>query len=225
MRTIIIIMVLVLVSVAVLFKESRTMHQAQHSWSKTVHKMSSHSPLVDQLKTMKSKPIARGSFPNAKTPPQKELLAVHWKKPTRSFFITHRTPHIKRYPCGGCHDGSMKKSKTSTRFRSTHGDIALKHASQGVLQCKSCHYDKDMNKLRTPAGAVLSMNKSYLLCASCHTRQANDWAGGAHGKRTKFWAGTRVVRTCTGCHNPHKPLFGKRWPKTHYRPPKSKRKH
>jgi hypothetical protein len=42
--------------------------------------------------------------------------------------------------------------------------------------------------------------------------------GGAHGKRVTNWAGTRVVKSCTSCHDPHSPLFKKRWPKT-YSPP------
>ena len=51
------------------------------------------------------------------------------------------------------------------------------------------------------------MDEAYLLCGGCHFSQADSWAGGAHGKRLEVWAGERVVESCTGCHNPHHPLF------------------
>jgi cytochrome c2 len=47
--------------------------------------------------------------------------------------------------------------------------------------------------------------------------------GGAHGKRISYWAGQRVVKNCTACHDPHSPRFKKRWPVI-YSPPLSKSK-
>ncbi len=52
-------------------------------------------------------------------------------------------------------------------------------------------------------GQKIDFDHSYQLCGQCHFRQKRDWLGGAHGKRETYWAGERVVRNCTSCHNPH----------------------
>ena len=154
--------------------------------------MSSHSSLLSALPTKKAKAYPKGSFPRAPKAIQAKWVKVHWKNPARTFYALPRIGKVQRYPCGQCHDGSMKPGNKS-HFRATHGGIKLQHASSGVLKCTSCHSSKNMNQLKTPSGQLVSFNQSHLLCGSCHSRQVKDWVGGAHGKRVKFWQGVRVV--------------------------------
>jgi cytochrome c553 len=58
----------------------------------------------------------------------------------------------------------------------------------------------------------VSFDHSYQVCAQCHSRQASDWASGAHGKRAGGWAPPRVIYACAQCHNPHSPRWDTRWP-------------
>ncbi|TNE47951.1 MAG: hypothetical protein EP343_17910 [Deltaproteobacteria bacterium] len=200
----------------------RWLPQTQHSWSKTKQKMSSHHSLLEKLPAKKLKPYPKGSFPQAPKAAKAEWVRVEWAHPRRSFFALPRTKALQRFPCSQCHDSTMKRGSMK-RFRATHGSIQLQHATAGVLSCRSCHDVNNMNRLKTPTGLSVSFDQSHLLCGSCHSQQVKDWAGGAHGKRERFWQGVRVVRSCTGCHNPHKPKFGKRWPKAFFRIPKSRK--
>lgn len=224
MRTFLFLLLLGLIAVWFYFRDTRQflMRQAHDRWTSTRHNMSQHTSLLEHIQQTKSRPTTPAHFPKVPDAATDKLVKVNWPEPQRTFFVNTRIPHLKRYPCSSCHDNQMKGTSPA-RFQATHADIVLKHANTGVLQCKSCHNAQSMNDLRTPAGLSVSMNESHLLCASCHSRQAKDWAGGSHGKRETFWHGTRVIRTCTGCHNPHAPLFGKRWPKTYFRHPVQKR--
>ena len=69
-----------------------------------------------------------------------------------------------------------------------------------------------MESLRTLNGQAVAFDHAYQVCAQCHSSQAKDWAGGAHGKRLGGWAPPRVVASCTACHDPHRPALDKRWP-------------
>lgn len=224
MKTFLFVLVLGLIAVGMYFRDTRqfVVRKVQDTWTATRHNMSDHASFLDRIRRQKVRPVSDHSFPKVPKIQGTKWISVAWETPKRWFYVAPREGQIKRYPCRSCHDGQMKPV-SENRFRATHGDVVLKHAMTGVLQCRSCHDTKDMNQLRTPAGLQVSMNESHRLCASCHSRQAQDWAGGAHGKRETYWQGTRVVRTCTGCHNPHTPLFGKRWPKTYFRYPVQKR--
>lgn len=112
--------------------------------------------------------------------------------------------------------------KHPEHFRSTHGQIEVKHAAPGLLTCTTCHSRDNFDTLRLPTGGSVSFDHSYQVCSSCHQRQARDWQGGAHGKRHYAWAGSKILHTCTGCHNPHQPTFPKRFPAILYRPYKGR---
>ncbi len=183
------------------------------------HPPGHHTSVHDTIqKKQQSSPPSSRLFPESTTQINpKQTIPVRWDAPSRDFFVHKRTPHLKRYPCSGCHDDKMRYDSPE-RFRATHGDISLKHAPLGTLQCQSCHQRKKMDQLALPAGGSASFDHAHQLCASCHQSQARDWAGGAHGKRVSFWYGPRTLESCTSCHNPHQPLFPKKWPKIRYRP-------
>ncbi len=133
-----------------------------------------------------------------------------------------RKDKMPRFSCSQCHNN--KPVRVARAAEIAHGEIALNHGSQArPLSCYTCHNKEERDFLVTEQGTKIDMDHSYQMCGQCHFRQKNDWVGGAHGKRISYWAGERVVKNCTGCHNPHSPRFEKRWPAI-YSPPISKNK-
>ncbi len=133
------------------------------------------------------------------------------------FWTESRKDKMERYPCYACHSNKPEKIKSTKEM--VHGDILLDHGgADKPLSCATCHLKDNPHLLKTADKTNIDMDHSYDLCGQCHFRQKQDWIGGAHGKRVSNWAGKRVVKNCTSCHDPHSPLFQKRWPKT-YSPP------
>jgi hypothetical protein len=124
-------------------------------------------------------------------------------------FVHSRESALEKFPCQTCH---KDVAALVSPPRKAHWQVELKHAPETVMQCSTCHLGKDMNRLHTLAGQPVSFDHSYQICAQCHSRQAEDWTGGAHGKRVGGWAPPRVAKTCVECHNPHTPAWGQRWP-------------
>ncbi|MFC2109041.1 cytochrome C [Bacteroidota bacterium] len=133
-----------------------------------------------------------------------------------TFLIPERKGQIKSYACSECHTKPLAQLKGistgSAHIKKAHWNLTLKHADEHTMNCATCHNGNDMNNLKSLTGAKIDFNNSYNLCKQCHTKQFEDWKGGAHGKRLESWANPRVSMTCVNCHNPHKPSFEKRWP-------------
>lgn len=144
-----------------------------------------------------------------------------WAKETasgREFKVLARKNLIERYRCSACHAIENKVLATNGALL-THGDITMNHGQGGDnLTCVECHHVTDRDVLVDKQGEKIDFDHSYQLCGQCHFRQKRDWLGGAHGKRVKYWAGGRVIRNCTTCHNPHSPRFKKRMPATYSLP-------
>jgi hypothetical protein len=133
-----------------------------------------------------------------------------------------RKDKMQRFKCSQCHNN--KPVRVARAAEIAHGEIVLNHGSKArPLSCYTCHKKDERDFLITEQGTKIDMDHSYQMCGQCHFRQKKDWVGGAHGKRISPWAGQRVVKNCTGCHDPHSPRFKKRWPAT-YSPPLSKGK-
>lgn len=134
------------------------------------------------------------------------------------FRVLTRKNFIERYPCSTCHN-IEKKVQVSNGALLTHGDITMNHGQgDNNLTCVECHHVKERDYLVNKQGEKIDFDHSYQLCGQCHFRQKRDWTGGAHGKRVKYWAGGRVIRNCTTCHNPHAPRFNRRMPATYSLP-------
>lgn len=147
----------------------------------------------------------------------KQAVKVIMKYQGGVFWTESRKDKMERYPCFSCHSNTPEKIKSTKEI--VHGDILLEHGkAEKPLSCATCHLKDNPHLLKTAEKINIDMDHSYDLCGQCHFRQKQDWIGGAHGKRISNWAGKRVVKNCTSCHNPHSPLFQKRWPKT-YSPP------
>ncbi len=133
------------------------------------------------------------------------------------FWTESRKDKIERFKCSQCHNN--KEVKIARAAEIAHGDVVLVHGDkQKPLQCFTCHKKDERDLLVTETDLKVDMDHSYQMCGQCHFRQKKDWVGGAHGKRVSYWAGKRVVKNCTSCHDPHSPLFEKRWPRTYSRP-------
>jgi len=133
------------------------------------------------------------------------------------FWTETRKDKVERFKCSQCHNDQVVTEANAAKI--AHSDIQLVHGSgEKQLSCFTCHNREARDYLTSETEVKLDMDHSYALCGQCHFRQKKDWVGGAHGKRVTHWAGKRVVKNCTSCHNPHAPHFQKRWPVT-YSPP------
>jgi len=133
------------------------------------------------------------------------------------FRVLARKQDIHHFRCSVCHND--KPVRVQDGFLFTHSDIKLNHGlGSNQLTCNECHSKSDRDFLVDKEGGKIDFDHSYQLCGKCHFRQKRDWLGGAHGKREKYWAGERVVRNCTSCHNPHSPAFPSRMPTTYSLP-------
>lgn len=129
------------------------------------------------------------------------------------FSVATRTNHITQYPCQSCHTQPVAKPQhDNVSQRWSHLNIQLTHGQTTGMDCQSCHNYTNFNQLQLQNGQTTTFDHSYQLCRQCHFQQAEDWAGGAHGKRLAGWRGKRIVQNCTGCHNPHHPAFEQRLP-------------
>jgi hypothetical protein len=129
----------------------------------------------------------------------------------QAFLIPERKGQIKSYACTECHSKPLDQLQTKD-MQKAHWDIELVHANQNTMNCVTCHNPDNMDDLKSLTSNTIDFNNSYNLCSQCHTKQFEDWKGGAHGKRIGGWVPPRVSMTCVNCHNPHKPLIESRWP-------------
>ncbi|HYI97881.1 MAG TPA: multiheme c-type cytochrome [Bryobacteraceae bacterium] len=131
-----------------------------------------------------------------------------------TFYVLARTEKIEKLPCDRCHSeplATLVKRQVSEPRRA-HWSVELKHAKESVMTCATCHGQEKMTELKTLNGASVAFDHSYQICAQCHSKQVEDWSGGAHGKRAGGWAPPRVVFNCAECHDPHQPALAERWP-------------
>jgi hypothetical protein len=125
--------------------------------------------------------------------------------------LRSRAAGISQYPCTSCHQGK-KVVMANQRISDAHNNIKPVHPDQTGAVCSTCHSADDVALLTLRSGERAPLDESYRLCAQCHFKQAEAWAGGAHGKRLDGWQGRRVVMACADCHDPHKPAIQPRIP-------------
>lgn len=113
---------------------------------------------------------------------------------------------IATYPCSGCHD----ERKPDPRPRKLVEYHTQKNGfDHGTKQgwCYRCHSIQDIDKLHTQGGEPVAFENPQELCGSCHGDKLIDWRAGLHGLNRGSWNGPKLRRSCTFCHNPHKPAF------------------
>lgn len=122
-----------------------------------------------------------------------------------------RTADLGQFPCTSCHLGRAIVLADDRR-KDAHRNIDAMHPVQTGGLCSTCHAADDVELLALKSGERATLDHTYRLCAQCHFKQAEEWAGGAHGKRLDGWQGRRVLSGCGDCHDPHKPTIEKRIP-------------
>ncbi|GAA3629827.1 cytochrome c3 family protein [Flavivirga jejuensis] len=140
-----------------------------------------------------------------------DIKTIEITEGAHTFLIPERKSQIKSYACTECHIKPLAKMQNKD-FKKAHWDIKIEHANENTMNCITCHNGSNMDELTSLTGKSIDFNKSYNLCNQCHTKQFQDWKGGAHGKRIGGWAPPRASMTCVNCHNPHDPHFESRWP-------------
>ena len=125
--------------------------------------------------------------------------------------LRERSPDLGQYPCTSCHLG-RGMVLADKRIGDAHQNVTAVHPVQTGGVCSTCHAPDNVELLTLKSGERASLDHTYRLCAQCHFRQAEEWAGGAHGKRLDGWQGRRVVLGCADCHDPHKPAITPRIP-------------
>ena len=129
-----------------------------------------------------------------------------------TFVIPERKSQIKSFACTECHSKPLDQMQSSSDTKKAHWDIAINHANSNTMNCITCHNGENMDQLTSLTGMTIDFNQSHQLCSQCHTRQFEDWKGGAHGKQIGGWAPPRASMTCVNCHDPHEPGFHTKWP-------------
>ncbi len=128
------------------------------------------------------------------------------------FYINSRVDKITSYACTECHTKDLSQMQSHNAVKKAHWDIKLSHANEDVMNCATCHNTSNLDELKNNTAKTISFNQSYQLCAQCHSKQVDDWKGGAHGKNLSGWQSKRVSKLCVECHNPHDPSFKSKWP-------------
>ncbi|MDW3196778.1 MAG: hypothetical protein R8G66_30665 [Cytophagales bacterium] len=141
---------------------------------------------------------------------QNEELISETQQRQQETLVLTRTKHLTSFPCSNCHTDVSKK--LANKEADAHWNIQLNHATGSVMDCKTCHDLEQPDQLTSLGKTPIDFNHSYQQCAQCHSSQAKDWLGGAHGKRVGGWVKPRTINNCVSCHNPHEPKISSRWP-------------
>jgi len=141
-----------------------------------------------------------------------EIKTIEFTDGEITFLIPERKGNIESFNCSECHTKSLQELEDGRSGKKAHWDISLKHADENTMNCATCHIDNDMDNLKSLTNNIIDFNNSYTLCSQCHTKEFQDWKGGAHGKQLESWAPPRLSNTCVNCHDPHDPHFETRFP-------------
>jgi len=174
---------------------------------------SNEKSVISRAKKATSK-LDKNTQVEASIPLPKNIVKAHVTYQGGIFFTQARKSEIKRFKCSSCHNGKKVLIKNAADI--SHADINVVHGDKDKpLSCDTCHNKEDRDFLVSSKADKIDMDHVYDMCGQCHFRQEKDWIGGAHGKRMTYWAGERVIKNCTSCHDPHSPRFKKQWPKTY----------
>lgn len=153
--------------------------------------------------------------------PEKKLLPTAVRGPdTKHFKVEPRSQMLPAYPCSGCHAGrpvrkeryELKEFHEVRNHEFSHGEDAF--------WCYQCHSSKEIDKLVTSTGELVSYDEAYRICTSCHGDKIQDWRNGAHGLLSGNWNGERTKKSCPSCHDPHDPRYPSLQPEPKPAPPK-----
>ena len=124
--------------------------------------------------------------------------------------VEERATALPTFPCTQCHAGREPdtRERALTDF---HTRVDLRHGSTGGW-CYRCHSKDEPDRLHLVDGRLVTFDEAYEVCGQCHGDKMRDWREGIHGLTTGQWSGQKYKRSCTSCHNPHRPKFGSMTP-------------
>lgn len=136
-------------------------------------------------------------------------LTEHQAAAQQPVEVEKRAHLLPTYPCSSCHQG--RKPDPNRRKLEEFHTIRNKELKHGNSErwCYQCHSIENIDKLVISSGKLVSFDEAYLVCGSCHGDKLRDWRVAVHGKTMGGWKKDKIRRSCTGCHNPHAPKFGK----------------
>lgn len=124
-----------------------------------------------------------------------------------SVAIEPRTPMLPAYPCSGCHaDRTPHPEKYVLKEFHAVRNQEFSHG-EDKFWCYQCHSVKNIDKLVTATGELVSFDEAYQLCTGCHGDKLKDWRAGMHGLIVGDWNGDKRKKSCPACHDPHDPRY------------------
>jgi len=135
--------------------------------------------------------------------------------------VEPRSHMLPAYPCSSCHATrtprperyELKEFHQVRNHEFSHGEDAF--------WCYQCHALKDLDKLTTVTGQLVSFDEAWRICTSCHGDKLDDWRTGAHGLIAGQWNGKKIKKSCPACHDPHDPRYPSIKPEPPPAPPKA----
>ena len=126
---------------------------------------------------------------------------------------------LPTYPCSRCHDKIERnpEKRLLVKFHTVRNKEF--HHGEPKAWCYNCHSQVNIDRLVTSGGELVTFDEAYKLCGGCHGDKLRDWKMAVHGKTMGHWNGSKIRRSCTGCHNPHRPAFPHLQPESAPPPP------
>jgi hypothetical protein len=124
-----------------------------------------------------------------------------------SVTVVARSPVVPSYPCSQCHGERRPPNPKKRELTEIHTVIELDHGST-PRWCHECHDRSDYDRLVLPHGERIDFDDSHRMCGGCHGEKLADWRDDLHGLTTGRWMGPKQRRSCTSCHDPHRPRTG-----------------
>lgn len=121
--------------------------------------------------------------------------------------VEPRIQLLPTYPCSDCHK-DLKPRPERHRLEEFHS-VRNDEFSHGADEfwCYQCHSDKNIDRLHTATGELVTFNEAYKICVSCHGDKLEDWRSGLHGLVVGDWNGKKLKKSCPACHDPHDPRY------------------
>lgn len=125
----------------------------------------------------------------------------------RSVTVEPRSNLLPAYPCSSCHaDRQPRQERYLLKEFHAVRNSDFSHG-EDAFWCYQCHAIKNIDKLTTVTGELVSFDEAYRLCTSCHGDKLDDWRNGTHGLILGDWNGVKHKKSCPACHDPHDPRF------------------
>jgi hypothetical protein len=121
--------------------------------------------------------------------------------------VEPRTSLLVMFPCTRCHAKLPRNPQKRTLVKFHVIRNTELHHGDPKAWCYNCHSLENIDRLVISSGELVTFDEAYRLCGGCHGDKLRDWKVQVHGKTMGHWRGEKIRRSCTGCHNPHRPAF------------------